>query len=448
MINLKFKKSINPWIKFAGATTKTVATNKSKSAENKFTMCLNGFDMYLSANVGSVAPLFLKDTIPIKKSCTAPANIQPNTIQNNATGPYSAAKIGPNTGPVPAMFNRFMRLFLFLDMAIKSMPSFSLKAGVIAVESMFKIFSMILEYIKYPKSNNIHAQIKVNILFPYAKIMANYIIFIGKTMFFINLFVFIFINMVVLYAENLELLKSKESCFLLYDIDNNSTVIDFGGNNCAQRIAPNSTFKIPLSVMAFDTNIINQNTIFKWNGHTYFIKNWNQDQTPRGWLVNSPVWVSQILSKQIGRQNIQKYLKIFSYGNQDFSGDRGKNNALEKAWLNSSLQISPKEQLLFLLSLYTYKFDVSKDAIDNTLKNIYEEQVDEIKLYGKTGSGCSLFDLYKICHGWYVGYVIKNNKQYVFVALQKEKLDKSAKNKLLGGDVVKPQVIKFLKSYN
>lgn len=47
----------------------------------------------------------------------------------------------------------------------------------------------------------------------------------------------------------------------------------------------------------------------------------------------SVVWVSQEITQKIGLNKIKNYLKDFDYGNQDFSGDKERNNGLTEAWL-------------------------------------------------------------------------------------------------------------------
>ncbi|OGV35734.1 MAG: hypothetical protein A3E88_04325 [Legionellales bacterium RIFCSPHIGHO2_12_FULL_35_11] len=140
--------------------------------------------------------------------------------------------------------------------------------------------------------------------------------------------------------------KNYDGCFILYSVNKHKVVSEYNPNNrCNQRIAPDSTFKIVLSLMAFNEGIIDQDTIFKWNGEKGVLPTHDQDQTPQTWLKYSVVWVSQQITPQLGLSRIKKYLADFNYGNQDFSGDAGKNNGLQYAWLSSSLKISALEQL-------------------------------------------------------------------------------------------------------
>lgn len=205
----------------------------------------------------------------------------------------------------------------------------------------------------------------------------------------------------------------KTGCFILYNFTENKSVVEYNPQQCAQRIPADSTFKIPLSLMAFDQHLITQQTIFKWDGIDRGLPQWNQDQTPHTWLKNSAVWVSQQLTPQLGLDKIKNYLQKFSYGNQDFSGDPGQSNGLTHAWLESSLKISPDEQLIFLKKLVANQLPVSTAAMMNTKTNMYlETSPNDWKIYGKTGSGFKD----DIQHGWFEGFIQKAGQTYIFVA--------------------------------
>lgn len=135
----------------------------------------------------------------------------------------------------------------------------------------------------------------------------------------------------------------------------------------------------------------------------------NNPQTPKDWMKNSYVWYSQVITKELGIEKFRDYVIKFDYGNHDISGDKGKNNGLTNAWLSSSLEISPEEQLTFLQKLAENKLPVSVKAQEMT-KNILfiEDFVDGWKLYGKTGSGNKLsqdrtIKLKDKQIGWFVG---------------------------------------------
>ncbi len=226
------------------------------------------------------------------------------------------------------------------------------------------------------------------------------------------------------------LFKNTVGCFILYDNNTHKIIQEYNPSRCAERVSPCSTFKIPLSVMAFDQNIITQKTVFKWDGIDRGLPQWNHDQTPQTWLKYSVVWVSQILTPQLGMREIKYYLNKFNYGNQNFSGDPYQNNGLTQAWLHSSLKISAVEQLDFLKDLVNGTLPVSQDAMNNTKQNMYVDTLSNgYKLYGKTGSWDN--GLQQL--GWSIGYLQNAKQTYIFVLNFSGPIN--PKNNIAGGTI-------------
>jgi beta-lactamase class D/beta-lactamase class D OXA-1 len=214
--------------------------------------------------------------------------------------------------------------------------------------------------------------------------------------------------------------ENRSGCFIVYDVQQAKRVFEYNAPRCKQAVSPTTTFPIPLSLMAFDQRLITQSTLFKWNGANQDLPSWDKDQTPYSWLKHSAIWVSQELAQRLGLATIQRYLGQFHYGNQDFSGDPGKNNGLTNAWLSSSLKISADQQLEFLLALYYNQLPVSREALLNTKQNLYlETSKRDWMLFGKTGSGYAsprTGDSFKDRpEGWFVGYIEKPGQAYIFV---------------------------------
>ena len=204
-----------------------------------------------------------------------------------------------------------------------------------------------------------------------------------------------------------KMFNNKTGCFILYDLTTNKSVIGYGEKQCATRISPCSTFKIPLALMAFDQGIFkNEDEIIKWDGVDRGSTDWNKDQTPKTWLQYSTVWVSQWLTPQLGVAKTAYYLNNFQYGNNDMSG------GITQFWLGSTLKISGNEQLIFLKRLWQNQLAVSDFAVNTTKKALYAEksEIGSI-LYSKTGSGFSNDNRI----GWLVGYLFYNNHNYIFV---------------------------------
>lgn len=207
--------------------------------------------------------------------------------------------------------------------------------------------------------------------------------------------------------------QNKSGCFILYDVFKEKVIEKYNPKRCATRIAADSTFKIALSLMAFDQNLISSKTVFKWDGQEKGLPQWDHNQTPKTWLTYSAVWVSQELTPQLGLIKIKKYLDDFKYGNQDFSGTPGKDDGLTQAWLSNSLKISGNEQFAFLKRFMDRDLKVSKKSIELTSHNMFLQKLaNGWLLYGKTGSGRDASDM---TEGWFVGFIEKEKQKYIFV---------------------------------
>ncbi|WED42672.1 penicillin-binding transpeptidase domain-containing protein [Legionella cardiaca] len=248
--------------------------------------------------------------------------------------------------------------------------------------------------------------------------------------------------------------KNYNACFILYSVNEHKIISEYNPENrCSERISPNSTFKIPLSLMAFNQGIINQKTVFKWHGEKGVIPEHEQDQTANSWLKYSVVWVSQQLTPRLGYARIKHYLASFDYGNQDFSGDPGKNNGLTFAWLSSSLKISAVEQLNFLKAMLTNELAINNKAVADTKKNLYQGKLaNGADYYGKTGSGRHGHNEReanpsKLREGWFVGFIEKGTQQYIFVSNLSDKNPPAPNDKSYGSALLKPITLKLLNDY-
>jgi beta-lactamase class D len=251
-----------------------------------------------------------------------------------------------------------------------------------------------------------------------------------------------------------KLFSGFDGCFLLYDTVKERLVLEYNPRNrCQQRIPANSTFKIPLAVMAFDQGVIDENTSFVWDGikHADF-PDWDKNQTPVTWQKYSVVWVSQQITPRIGLKNIEKYLADFAYGNQNFSGDPGKNNGLTHAWLSSSLNISAVEQLDFLKKMEHHKLPVKPVAIEKAKRLIHQGSLaNGVDYFAKTGSGWHGRSKDgntsgKLRDGWYVGMVEQGTAKYVFVTNITDRKPEPASQKY-GGQIAKGIALSILNDY-
>ncbi|WP_316354495.1 class D beta-lactamase [Candidatus Trichorickettsia mobilis] len=211
---------------------------------------------------------------------------------------------------------------------------------------------------------------------------------------------------------------ADKKCFLV--TENNKIMQQEG--DCKSRHSPCSTFKIAISLIGFDSAILVDEENPTWEfkeGYVDYRDNWKQPHNPRLWMQHSCVWYSQVLTQKLGMDQFRNYIAKFNYGNQDISGDKGKDNGLTNSWLSSSLEISPEEQVQFLQQLVDNKLPVSLKSHSMTKNILFIENLpDGWKLYGKTGSGSRLnqdrtqkLD-YKI--GWFVGWIQKDERTIIF----------------------------------
>jgi len=171
----------------------------------------------------------------------------------------------------------------------------------------------------------------------------------------------------------------------------------------AQRLSPFSTFKITNSLIGLELGLIkNIKHPLSYNKISY---------PPQAWWP--PVWklpqynlssafkysmvpIYRQLASDIGEVNMQNYVGLFAYGNQDISSQ------LDNFWLNGSLKISALEQVHFLQDVYHNRFNLKAESLTALKAVMLVEEKGDTKIYAKTGAG-------KVADGsmlgWYVGFV-------------------------------------------
>lgn len=195
-------------------------------------------------------------------------------------------------------------------------------------------------------------------------------------------------------------------CLLLVDLATGETVLREGGDQCAERFSPCSTFKIPNALIGLQTGVLtDENTTFKWDGHEYGREAANRDQTLTSAIQNSIVWYFRRVADEIGPRRMKNWLDRIEYGNRDISGGQ------RKFWLMSSLLISADEQVAFLAKLYRNELPFQPGAVATVKKILVNSNENGVVLSGKTGSGESS-DGRKL--GWFVGDLKGPRGEFVF----------------------------------
>lgn len=208
--------------------------------------------------------------------------------------------------------------------------------------------------------------------------------------------------------------KDVEGGFFLYDYQQKEYIVS-DKDEFLRPTSPASTFKIPNSMIALELGVIkDENEVLKWDGQKRFRDAWNADHDLKNAYKNSTVWFYQELARRIGENNYEKYLKLLNYGNQDISA------GLTTFWLGSSLTISPKNELDFLVKLYEEKLPFSKRTYNIVKQIMIQEKTPDYVLRAKTGWA----DTPPNDIGWYVGYIETHGKVYFFATRIYKPVDK------------------------
>ena len=204
---------------------------------------------------------------------------------------------------------------------------------------------------------------------------------------------------------------------------------EMGGDECGVRTLPASTFKIPNAIIALDSGVLkDEKVVFQWDGQKRWREDWNQDHALPTSMWHSVVWFYQRIAKEVGTERYKKYLSAFHYGNEDPSGE------VHMFWLNGTLQITPREEVAFLTTMYEGKLPVSPRSVEIVKKIIelrgearehvrealpFVDQIPEnVVLSGKTGSGWPDVEPLGAVDvvGWFVGSVEKEGRRWVFAS--------------------------------
>ncbi len=195
-----------------------------------------------------------------------------------------------------------------------------------------------------------------------------------------------------------------EGSFVLYDLKKDTWKIH-DMKRATLRVAPNSTYKIYNALFGLEKDIITpENSFIKWNGTTYPFEAWNADQTLPSAMSASVNWYFEYIDKQLGKTSVQKHLHKIGYGNEDLSGNFSY-------WMESSLQISPIEQVELLTRLQNQNLGFTPENVKAVKDSIHISTSSLGDFYGKTGTGrVNGQDI----NGWFIGFIENADNTYFF----------------------------------
>lgn len=211
--------------------------------------------------------------------------------------------------------------------------------------------------------------------------------------------------------------------WIVYDFSADRILASQG--DLGQTFAPQSTFKVPLALISYETGILTDTVTPKWDYEEKFqsdipimLDQWKEAHDPKLWIKNSCVWYSQEITRRLGIEKLKFYIDRFEYGNCDVSGDPGKNNGLVRSWLTSSLQISPLQQIDFVKKILSSSLPISNNTVRLT-SELIQDDGDGLDghVFAKTGSG--FVDRERgLQKGWYIGWMEQEKQKVIFACLR------------------------------
>ncbi len=232
------------------------------------------------------------------------------------------------------------------------------------------------------------------------------------------------------YIDLKEFFGHDQGCFIVFD-ENESRYSLYNESRVDERLSPCSTFKIPNALIGLESGVIEgKDYVYQWDGEVKRIDSWNKDHTLATAMSNSVVWYFQKSVQKVGEDSMQEYLDKIDYGNNDISG------GITKFWLGSTLKVSAREQVEFLINLHHDQLPFDKENMKIVRETIILESTDGYVFSGKTGSADKSL-------GWFVGTVQKGDNTFYF-----------ATNIVGGNDTtgakakeITKEILKYLKIY-
>jgi beta-lactamase class D len=193
---------------------------------------------------------------------------------------------------------------------------------------------------------------------------------------------------------------------LVFDLHANTAYSnDF--NRCDIGYLPASTFKIPNSIIALETDVVeDDSTLFEWKGEKRRLQVWEQDLIFMDAFQYSCVPCYQEIARKIGVERMKEYLTKLNYGNMVFDS-----TTIDLFWLEGESTITMNQQLEFICRFYNSELPISEKTHEIMERLLLIESNDSWTFSGKTGwsvrNGNNV--------GWFVGYLEKGNKVYFVV---------------------------------
>lgn len=207
------------------------------------------------------------------------------------------------------------------------------------------------------------------------------------------------------YEDLSSYFQDYEGSFVLYDQNADYWNI-YNKDASSKRVSPDSTYKIYSALFGLESGSITpKDSTISWNHTEYPFASWNQDHSLNSAMSNSVNWYFQALDQKTGMPALQKYIHEIAYGNQDLS------SGISRYWMESSLKISPIEQVEQLSAMYRNDMQFKDENIQAVKNALHISTSYGTSLYGKTGTG----DVdNKNVNGWFIGFLEKDGNTFFF----------------------------------
>ena len=230
--------------------------------------------------------------------------------------------------------------------------------------------------------------------------------------------------------------QDVEGGMVIYELDNDKYQV-YNEDWCKTGFLPASTFKIPNSLIALETNVITPEDTIYWDGVERFLPAWSENHVLKSAFAVSCVPCYQELARKIGVERMNKYIKLINYGNLEI-----RDTTIDNFWLIGNSKITPYEQVDFLTKLVHNELPF-RDTIITTVKKIMVNEIGEnFTLHAKTGWSQSN----DLNNGWFVGYLeTKEQGTIVFAINIQKSMSESSDGFAFARKAIVMKILKHLK---
>lgn len=195
--------------------------------------------------------------------------------------------------------------------------------------------------------------------------------------------------------------------FVLYDLEADIWHI-YDMEKATTRVSPDSTYKIYDALFGLEEQCITPEDSFRtWDGTVYPFEAWNRDQDLYTAMHASVNWYFQGIDTRLGKSAVRRYIREIGYGNEEIFSD------FSSYWMESSLKISPVEQVELLTGLYQNRFNFAPENIEAVKESLCLASSENGTFYGKTGTG--RIDG-RDRNGWFIGFIETDSNTWFFAA--------------------------------